>query len=163
DREQPGQDDNKSNPLIEAYFAEDHPDFKSLHQFSGVDGFLLNTDALYEVNSGHQWYLQVLYTIGPSHRRGKRELNDLHSVMSEMKSINKRESGSLVLDEDLPTPSFLQSLHVRNGTNMRGFQLHHDVHTASTSDRTVFLSVLYIIIALIVLLVIIIATLLLIK
>lgn len=50
---------NSSDSQIEAYFAEDLPEFESLRQFSGVDGFLLKTDGLYQVNSGYQWYLQV--------------------------------------------------------------------------------------------------------
>lgn len=60
DREHPYvEDGNLSIPKIEANFAEDLPEYETLHQFSGVDGFLLKTDALYEVNSGYQWYLQV--------------------------------------------------------------------------------------------------------
>lgn len=58
DREQPYiTESNLSSSNVEAYFAEDLPEFQLIRQFSGVDGFLLKTDALYKVNSGHQWYL----------------------------------------------------------------------------------------------------------
>ncbi|GFR80624.1 extracellular matrix protein FRAS1-like [Elysia marginata] len=32
----------------------------------GVDGFVMDIDPLYKVDSGHQWHLQVVYTIGPA-------------------------------------------------------------------------------------------------
>lgn len=70
----------------------------------------------------------------------------------------KTSSGTYDLAEDLPMPSFLTSLHIRNGTNMRGFQLQ--VTNGSTSSNTVFLNVLYVVISLVILLAIIIAGLL---
>lgn len=195
DREQPYMSEsNLSRPQIVAHFAEDLPEFEALRQFSGVDGFLLNTDGLYQVNSGHQWYLQVLYTIGPNSRRSKRDatllttLSHFTSTRSpdfsnfENKNFNKNmltlnpislastqppeESVQGINDfsglaEDLPMPAFLTSLHTRNGTNMRSFQLKFT--TASSSENSVFLNVLYVIVALMVLLAIIIAGLLVVK
>nr|XP_053637025.1 extracellular matrix organizing protein FRAS1-like [Cherax quadricarinatus] len=185
---------NLSRPQIVAHFAEDLPEFEALRQFSGVDGFLLNTDGLYQVNSGHQWYLQVLYTIGPNSSRSKRDatllttLSHFTSTRSpdfsnfENKNFNKNmltlnpislastqppeESVQGINDfsglaEDLPMPAFLTSLHTRNGTNMRSFQLKFT--TASSSENSVFLNVLYVIVALMVLLAIIIAGLLVVK
>lgn len=60
DRDQPYLNEgNSSKPKIEAHFAEDLPEFEAIRQYSGVDGFLLYTDGLYQINSGYQWYLQV--------------------------------------------------------------------------------------------------------
>ena len=30
-----------------------------MSQMNGVDGFLMKVDALYKVEAGHQWYMQV--------------------------------------------------------------------------------------------------------
>jgi len=30
-----------------------------MQDISGVDGFLMKVDALYKVEAGHQWYIQV--------------------------------------------------------------------------------------------------------
>ncbi|KAG7168269.1 Extracellular matrix protein FRAS1-like, partial [Homarus americanus] len=198
DREQPSMSEgNTSHPHIIAHFAEDIPKFDALRQFSGVDGFLLNTDGLYQVNSGHQWYLQVLYTIGPNSDRNRRDTT-LHTAFSHVASprshihiSNEEEiyktdldtasirsvisngpsedssqdlhtSGEISdLTEDLPVPAFLTSLHTRNGTNMRGFQI--TLANATNSDDSVFHNVLYVVITLIVLLAIIIAGLLVVK
>lgn len=174
DREHPYvEDGNLSIPKIEANFAEDLPEYETLHQFSGVDGFLLKTDALYEVNSGYQWYLQVLYTIGPSSSRSRRDA-PLHTILSQFQSKENDHRRTLVkrtltdLSEDyvkeegeeLPTPAFLRSLHTRNGTNMRGFQLDTG---SKMDDGSIFLNVLYVIVVLVVLLGIIIAGVLLVK
>ncbi|XP_069157214.1 extracellular matrix organizing protein FRAS1 [Procambarus clarkii] len=190
DREQPYvSESNLSSPQIVAHFAEDLPEFDALRQFSGVDGFLLNTDGLYQVNSGQQWYLQVLYTIGPNSGRSRRDatlLTTLSHVVSQKSpghSNFKRENlntdlvsnqspqdiiqgmkvikGISDVSEDLPVPAFLTSLHVRNGTNMRGFQLHFT--TVSSPENSVFLNVLYVIVSLVVLLAIIITGLLVVK
>lgn len=49
-----------------AKFIDDIPKYQSLKQLPGVDGFEMPVDPLYKINSGHQWFLQVLYVIGPS-------------------------------------------------------------------------------------------------
>ncbi|XP_064121126.1 extracellular matrix organizing protein FRAS1-like isoform X1 [Macrobrachium nipponense] len=178
DREQPYiTESNLSSSHVEAYFAEDLPEFQLIRQFSGVDGFLLKTDALYKVNSGHQWYLQVLYTIGPSNSRNKRDV-PLHSVLSYNAAIQevrrqKRHKKSHIQTnlqhprnyqeslESLPTPEFLKSLHTRNGTNMRSFILNFA--SIAGSDNSVFLSVLYVVMTLVILLIIIIIAILLVR
>ncbi|XP_063885992.1 extracellular matrix organizing protein FRAS1-like isoform X2 [Scylla paramamosain] len=173
DREQPyASEANLSLPGLKAHFARDLPEFSSLKQLSGVDGFLLDTDGLYQVNSGHQWYLQVLYTIGPHSERPRRETS-LHSAITSTFSpelsytSSERETITIELNkvpeegtEELPTPSFLASLYTRNGTNMRSFQLES---TSATAQNSIFLYVLYAVVALLVLLVIIIGIILIVK
>lgn len=44
---------------MEAYFAEDVAELAPIHHHPATDGFLLRTDALYALNSGYQWFLQV--------------------------------------------------------------------------------------------------------
>ncbi|KAK7080023.1 Extracellular matrix protein fras1 [Halocaridina rubra] len=170
DREQPYIESNMSSPHVEAYFATDLPEFQVIRQFSGVDGFLLKTDALYKINSGHQWYLQVLYTIGPSNRRSKRDtsLSAISSLPSHTNTKEKGAGGDILHSnnsslgmEDLPSPEFLRSLHTRNGTNMRSFIL--SAGDSSNSDSSVFFNVLYVVLALVILLIIIITGLLLVK
>ena len=46
---------------FEAYFASDKAEFSAMSKMPGVDGFLMNVDALYKVEAGHQWYMQVSY------------------------------------------------------------------------------------------------------
>ncbi|XP_076043694.1 extracellular matrix organizing protein FRAS1-like [Oratosquilla oratoria] len=183
DRDRPGLYEG-TGENFDAYLAEDLADLSALREFSGVDGFVFSTNALYRVNSGHQWYIQVSYTIGPRNRRNKREAEEpFHSVLldmgsssmvslrqkrgtrrrppgdsSPMRSAHNRKNGRPKrktkkrrneAGEKLPIPAFLQSLHVRNGTNMRGFELEHEAYAA---DSSVFLNVLWVILALICLL-----------
>lgn len=61
----------------------------------------------------------------------------------------------------LPAPSFLTSLHTRNGTNMRTFRL--EMTSAKTSDSSVFLYILYSVVALLALIVVAVGTLLIVK
>ncbi|GFO33130.1 extracellular matrix protein fras1-like [Plakobranchus ocellatus] len=42
------------------------PSASSRESMPGVDGFVMDIDPLYKVDSGHQWHLQVVYTIGPA-------------------------------------------------------------------------------------------------
>lgn len=98
----------------------------------------------------------------------------MHTILSQFQSKENDHRRTLVkrtltdLSEDyvkeegeeLPTPAFLRSLHTRNGTNMRGFQLDTG---SKMDDGSIFLNVLYVIVVLVVLLGIIIAGLLLVK
>ncbi|XP_071953706.1 extracellular matrix organizing protein FRAS1-like [Antedon mediterranea] len=90
-----------------AEFAEYNKDYTLVNQMPGVDGFTMVVDPLYRVMSGHQWYMQVIYTIGPSDDAPRFR----RSVMS---SINKRGTNGVA-----GTTS-------QDGTNMRGFSLNID-------------------------------------
>ncbi|XP_038060993.1 extracellular matrix protein FRAS1-like [Patiria miniata] len=49
-----------------ADFAGNTENYNAVSNMPGVDGFTMLVDPLYKVQSGHQWYMQVIYTIGPS-------------------------------------------------------------------------------------------------
>ena len=59
--------------------------------------------------------------------------------------------------EGLPTPSFLKTLHTRNGTNIRGFQLSFEMSTIESSrteeSSGILFSVLYIVLSLLIIIV----------
>ncbi|XP_013794564.2 extracellular matrix protein FRAS1-like [Limulus polyphemus] len=112
---------------FKAKFASDDPTFESLAQLPGVDGFLLKVDALYKVNSGHQWYLQVMYTIGPSdgHRRVQR-------------------SATLRFPNTLTNLQAQPGILKKNGTNMKALYLNmsnFEVPADSDAEGTNFVAV----------------------
>lgn len=61
DRERPDTVDRDVRGVkFEARFARDVPEYRtSFDSKPGVDGFVWLVDALYQVGSGHQWFLQV--------------------------------------------------------------------------------------------------------
>ncbi|KFU86504.1 Extracellular matrix protein FRAS1, partial [Chaetura pelagica] len=73
DRNQPEVTDKYFHDVpFDAHFASELPEFHSVSSMPGVDGFTLKVDALYKVEAGHQWYLQVIYVIGPEGRGSPR-------------------------------------------------------------------------------------------
>nr|XP_039273813.1 extracellular matrix protein FRAS1-like [Styela clava] len=99
-----------------AHFASDVPDYAKLAELPGVDGFLIRVDALYKVEAGHQWYLQVMYAIGPedmmlSRRRRAAAIIPLH---------RKRRS----ITDDIQS--------YRNGTNMKGIVVEKEEGAPAT-------------------------------
>ena len=58
-----GEDRYFHDVAFDAYFASDKAEFASMSELPGVDGFLIKVDALYKVEAGHQWYLQVSIAI----------------------------------------------------------------------------------------------------
>lgn len=132
----------------------------------------------------------MLYTIGPSSERSRRETSlhftatstaavssRKHSTTSKNPSNNDQqvkqsfpvkqiiEHGQDTIFEEnrkeLPVPSFLTSLHTRNGTNMRNFKL--ELAGARTSDSSLFLYIIYSVVALLALIVLAVGTVLIIK
>ncbi|CAN0438603.1 unnamed protein product [Lampetra planeri] len=121
---------------FEAGFASDVPEFQALWDMPGVDGFSMKVDALYKVAAGHQWYLQVIYLIGPeSHgprlrrsasiglpsRRQRRDLLDRDGKLALHDSVIYDEDESLGAGDT----------DVRNGTNMKTLQLQQSGAAAS--------------------------------
>uniref|UniRef100_S4RN57 Fraser extracellular matrix complex subunit 1 n=1 Tax=Petromyzon marinus TaxID=7757 RepID=S4RN57_PETMA len=121
---------------FEAGFASDVPEFQALWDMPGVDGFSMKVDALYKVAAGHQWYLQVIYLIGPeSHgprlrrsasiglpsRRRRRDLLDRDGKLALHDSVIYDEDESLGAGD----------ADVRNGTNMKTLQLQQSGAAAS--------------------------------
>ncbi|KAK7933745.1 hypothetical protein WMY93_004641 [Mugilogobius chulae] len=94
----------------------------------GVDGFTMKVDALYKVEAGHQWYLQVIYVISPDSRTGSRVQRSVTYQIQPRdppKSRPRRDlvdrSGKLTLDESLIYDNEGDS--VKNGTNMKSLRL----------------------------------------
>ncbi|XP_041363241.1 extracellular matrix organizing protein FRAS1-like isoform X2 [Gigantopelta aegis] len=109
---------------FDAEFASENPEYSALSDMPGVDGFTMSVDPLYKVDSGHQWYLQVVYIIGPSdkiHERFRR---------SAVLHVNKRDVS-------------LSQNELRNGTNM--ISLHLD-YTRHQSEERFSLPIMHIVI-----------------
>ncbi|KAF4530183.1 hypothetical protein B566_EDAN001442 [Ephemera danica] len=82
DRERPDTEDKEVRGVqFQARFARDVPEFRpKLETLPGVDGFIWLVDPLYQVGSGQQWFLQVLYRIRATSasERHKRENEEWH-------------------------------------------------------------------------------------
>ncbi|KAL0979868.1 hypothetical protein UPYG_G00190880 [Umbra pygmaea] len=134
---------------FEANFASDITELQTMTAMPGVDGFTMKVDALYKVEAGHQWYLQVIYVIGPESISGPRiqrsltyQLDhsresghqDLANQMSQsiIHGRTRRDlvdrSGRLTLDESLIYDN--EGDQTKNGTNMKTLRL--EVPAAST-------------------------------
>ncbi|KAM9823010.1 extracellular matrix organizing protein FRAS1 [Syngnathus typhle] len=122
DRKQPDVCDKYFHDVpFEANFASDLPKWNSLAAMPGVDGFTMKVDALYKVEAGHQWYLQVIYIIGPESRSGLRTERSLTFRPSRPKRDLVDGGGRLTLDESLVYDN--EGDQVKNGTNMKSLRL----------------------------------------
>lgn len=135
DRKQPDVCDRYFHDVpFEAHLASEIPDLQSMSSMPGVDGFTMKVDALYKVEAGHQWYLQVIYVISPESRSGPRVQRSLtyHLPQQSLSNHNvplpdrvKRDlvdrAGKLTLDESLIYDNEGDS--VKNGTNMKSLRL----------------------------------------
>uniref|UniRef100_A0A3B3VXF3 Fraser extracellular matrix complex subunit 1 n=1 Tax=Poecilia latipinna TaxID=48699 RepID=A0A3B3VXF3_9TELE len=106
---------------FEADFASDVPELQAMAAMPGVDGFTMKVDALYKVEAGHQWYLQVIYVIGPESRSSPRIQRSLTYQVSRSKRDLVDRSGRLTLDESLIYDN--EGDQVKNGTNMKSLRL----------------------------------------
>ncbi|XP_071779938.2 extracellular matrix organizing protein FRAS1 [Centroberyx gerrardi] len=123
DRKQPDVCDRYFHDVpFEANFASDSPELQSMAGMPGVDGFTMKVDALYKVEAGHQWYLQVIYVIGPESRSNPRIQR---SLTYQLDRRSRRDlvdrSGRLTLDESLIYDN--EGDQVKNGTNMKSLRL----------------------------------------
>ncbi|KAH6947306.1 hypothetical protein HPB50_018364 [Hyalomma asiaticum] len=64
--------DSVAGVPFKAKLAEEDSLTSRLRDYPGVDGFSMLVDPLYEMPSGGQWYLQVLYSVVPHGRGGHR-------------------------------------------------------------------------------------------
>ncbi|KAL2092359.1 hypothetical protein ACEWY4_012157 [Coilia grayii] len=134
DRKQPDVCDRYFHDVpFEANFASDSPEFQSMSAMPGVDGFTMKVDALYKVEAGHQWYLQVIYVIGPESTTGPRIQRSLTYELKRSRRDLVDRSGHLTLDESLIYDN--EGDQVKNGTNMKTLRL--DVEPAATFNRQV--------------------------
>ncbi|XP_038563188.1 extracellular matrix protein FRAS1-like [Micropterus salmoides] len=122
DRKQPDVCDKFFHDVpFEAHLASDIPELQSMTAMPGVDGFTMKVDALYKVEAGHQWYLQVIYVISPESRSSPRIQRSLTYELSRSKRDLVDRSGRLTLDESLIYDN--EGDQVKNGTNMKSLYL----------------------------------------
>uniref|UniRef100_A0A8B9KBI5 Fraser extracellular matrix complex subunit 1 n=1 Tax=Astyanax mexicanus TaxID=7994 RepID=A0A8B9KBI5_ASTMX len=122
DRKQPDVCDHYFHDVpFEASFASDIPDLQSMTSMPGVDGFTMKVDALYKVEAGHQWYLQVIYVIGPESTTNPRIQRSLTYQLKRGRRDLVDRSGRLTLDESLIYDN--EGDQVKNGTNMKTLKL----------------------------------------
>ncbi|XP_029366253.1 extracellular matrix organizing protein FRAS1 isoform X2 [Echeneis naucrates] len=122
DRKQPDVCDGFFHDVpFEAHFASDIPELQPMAAMPGVDGFTMKVDALYKVEAGHQWYLQVIYVISPESRSSPRIQRSLTYQLSRPKRDLVDRSGRLTLDESLIYDN--EGDQVKNGTNMKSLRL----------------------------------------
>uniref|UniRef100_A0A8C0P0S2 Extracellular matrix organizing protein FRAS1 n=1 Tax=Canis lupus familiaris TaxID=9615 RepID=A0A8C0P0S2_CANLF len=122
DRSQPEVTDKYFHDVpFEAHFASELPDFHVVSSMPGVDGFTLKVDALYKVEAGHQWYLQVIYIIGPDTISGPRVQRSLTASLRRNRRDLVDPSGRLTLDDSLIYDN--EGDQVKNGTNMKSLNL----------------------------------------
>ncbi|XP_076999177.1 extracellular matrix organizing protein FRAS1 isoform X1 [Tamandua tetradactyla] len=122
DRGQPEVTDKYFHDVpFEAHFASELPDFHVVSSMPGVDGFTLKVDALYKVEAGHQWYLQVIYIIGPDTVSGPRVQRSLTAPLRRNRRDLVDPSGQLTLDDSLIYDN--EGDQVKNGTNMKSLNL----------------------------------------
>uniref|UniRef100_UPI001ED83835 extracellular matrix protein FRAS1 n=1 Tax=Scatophagus argus TaxID=75038 RepID=UPI001ED83835 len=122
DRKQPDVCDRFFHDVpFEAHFASDIPELQSMTAMPGVDGFTMKVDALYKVEAGHQWYLQVIYVISPESRSSPRIQRSVTYELSRPRRDLVDRSGRLTLDESLIYDN--EGDQVKNGTNMKSLRL----------------------------------------
>ncbi|XP_070544831.1 extracellular matrix organizing protein FRAS1-like [Ptychodera flava] len=114
---------------FEAHFAYDNPKYAAFTDMPGVDGFTMNVDALYKIDSGHQWYLQVLYVIGPADALPRYRRSAM--MNTAIKKRNIVDSNGNLIDR---TIVFGDNSDKHNGTNMRSLKLNQ---TETDSDNMV--------------------------
>ncbi|XP_022361766.1 extracellular matrix protein FRAS1 [Enhydra lutris kenyoni] len=132
DRSQPEVTDKYFHDVpFEAHFASELPDFHVVSSMPGVDGFTLKVDALYKVEAGHQWYLQVIYIIGPDTISGPRVQRSLTAPLRRDRRDLVDPSGRLTLDDSLIYDN--EGDQVKNGTNMKSLHLDMQEPVAAAS------------------------------
>ncbi|KAK7830950.1 hypothetical protein U0070_018494, partial [Myodes glareolus] len=122
DRSQPEVTDKYFHDVpFEAHFASELPEFHVVSSMPGVDGFTLKVDALYKVEAGHQWYLQVIYVIGPDSISRPRVQRSLTASLRRHRRDLVDPRGWLSLDDSLIYDN--EGDQVKNGTNMKSLNL----------------------------------------
>ncbi|XP_078258376.1 extracellular matrix organizing protein FRAS1 isoform X5 [Rhinoraja longicauda] len=133
DRNQPEVTDKYFHDVpFDAQFASEAPVFHLLRDMPGVDGFTMKVDALYKVEAGHQWYLQVIYIIGPQSLSGPRVQRSLSYQLTRHKRDLVDHNGKLTLDDSLIYDN--EHEQVKNGTNMKTLRLESEA-LAQTSHK----------------------------
>lgn len=84
------------------------------------------------MEAGHQWYLQVIYVIGPESISGPRIQRSLTYQLKRSRRDLVDKSGQLTLDESLIYDN--EGDQVKNGTNMKPLSL--EVEAAASASQT---------------------------
>ncbi|NWY04165.1 FRAS1 protein, partial [Nothoprocta ornata] len=122
DRNQPEVTDKYFHEVpFDAHFASELSAFQSVSSMPGVDGFTLKVDALYKVEAGHQWYLQVIYVIGPESAAGPRVQRSLTRSWKRGRRDLADSDGRRLLDDTLVYDN--EGDQLKNGTNMKSLLL----------------------------------------
>ncbi|NXX10480.1 FRAS1 protein, partial [Podargus strigoides] len=79
---------------------------------------------LFKVEAGHQWYLQVIYVIGPESMAGPRVQRSLAHRWKRGRRDLADSSGQLVLDDSLIYDN--EGDQIKNGTNMKSLILERE-------------------------------------
>uniref|UniRef100_A0A8C6YA37 VWFC domain-containing protein n=1 Tax=Naja naja TaxID=35670 RepID=A0A8C6YA37_NAJNA len=135
DRSQPEVTDKYFHDVpFDASFASELPDFQQVSSMPGVDGFVMKVDALYKVEAGHQWYLQVIYVIGPEMIGGSRMPRSVVHHLKRGRRDLVDHKGLPVLDDSLTYDN--EGDQIKNGTNMKSLSLEQQdaVSVASLSQ-----------------------------
>nr|XP_023647481.1 extracellular matrix protein FRAS1-like [Paramormyrops kingsleyae] len=129
DRKQPEVCDRYFHDVpFNAKFASESADLQPMTMMSGVDGFTMKVDALYKVETGHQWYLQVIYVIRPQAASGPRIQRSLTKHLKQLPSDLVDETiHRFTMDESLVYDNVGD--HIKNGTNMKALRLDREVPT----------------------------------
>ncbi|KAL4617481.1 extracellular matrix protein FRAS1-like [Arapaima gigas] len=124
DRKQPDACDRYFHDVaFDAKFASESPELQPMMTMPGMDGFTMKVDALYKVEAGNQWYLQVIYVIRPqttSSQRIRRRRRDLGDTSGQYLGLDE----SLIYDNE--------GDQVKNGTNIRALRLEKVATTYDT-------------------------------
>ncbi|KAM6269950.1 LOW QUALITY PROTEIN: extracellular matrix organizing protein FRAS1 [Porphyrio hochstetteri] len=132
DRNQPEVTDKYFHDVpFDARFAAELPELHALSSMPGVDGFTLKVDALYKVEAGHQWYLQVIYVIGPEGAAGPRVQRSLTHRWARGRRAAGDSAGSLMLDDSLIYDN--EGDQLKNGTNMKPLLLEREGAAAAAA------------------------------
>ncbi|NIG61299.1 extracellular matrix protein FRAS1 [Pontoporia blainvillei] len=86
---------------------------------------------LLQVEAGHQWYLQVIYVIGPDTISGPRAQRSLTAPLRRNRRDLVDPSGWLTLDESLIYDN--EGDQVKNGTNMKSLNLEMEEPAVAAS------------------------------
>lgn len=86
---------------------------------------------LLQVEAGHQWYLQVIYVIGPDTISGPRVQRSLTAPLRRNRRDLVDPSGWLTLDESLIYDN--EGNQVKNGTNMKSLNLEMEEPAVAAS------------------------------
>nr|XP_026692904.1 extracellular matrix protein FRAS1 isoform X2 [Ciona intestinalis] len=107
---------------FDAYFAADKPEFASMTDIPGVDGFLIKVDSLYKVEAGHQWYMQVLFQIGPEHSLPRVRRSAMLNMGRHNRYVGRHKRSSPTNENSLTNEMLHAGWHDgqrNNGTDMR--------------------------------------------